>query len=169
MQNRTLETDRLQLKLADLEDAEFFFKLYNEPSFIKYIGDRKLSKIEDAENYIKEKFLPQIKKLGYGNYVVISKLDSSKIGAVGVFIRDGFEIPDIGFSFLEEFFNQGFAFESANLLKNYVSENFNVKKLSAITTTDNLPSQKLIEKLGLKYIKMVEFPGDDELLRYYES
>lgn len=169
MNNFLLQTERLKLKPAEINDAEFFLKLYNEPLFIKFIGDRNLKTIADAENYIKEKFLPQFEKLGFGNYVILRKDDGKKIGAVGVFVREAFEIPDIGFSFLEIYQNKGYGFEAANLLKNYVSEKFNLKKLSAITTTNNISSQKLIEKLGLKYFKMVEFPGDDVLLRYYEN
>lgn len=169
MGKKLLETERLILKPAQISDADFFLRLYNEPKFIKFIGDRKLKTKLDTENYIKEKFLPQFEKFGFGNYVIVRKSDKKKIGAVGVFVRDGFEIPDIGFSFLEEFHNLGYAFESANFLKNYVSERFNLKKLSAITTESNISSQKLIEKMGLKYLKMVEFPGDEELLRYYEN
>jgi ribosomal-protein-alanine N-acetyltransferase len=107
--------------------------------------------------------------LGFGNYVIIRKTDAEKIGAVGVFVREGFEIPDVGFSFLEIYHNKGYGFEAANLLKNYVSEKFNLKILSAITTEDNISSQKLIEKLGLKYVKMVNFLDEKDLLRYYEG
>lgn len=42
------------------------------------------------------------------------------------------------------------------------------KKVSAITSQTNFPSQKLIEKLGLTYQKNVSLPGEDELLKYYE-
>ncbi|SFI30366.1 GNAT family N-acetyltransferase [Halpernia frigidisoli] len=165
---KELETERLHLKIAELTDAEFFLKLYNEPLFIKNIGDRNLKTSQDVENYIKEKFQPQFEKLGFGNYVMIRKSDNVKVGAVGIFVREGFDIPDIGFSVLKEFHNFGYAFEAANALKDNVFEKFNFKKLSAITTEDNISSQKLIEKLGLKYIKMIDFPGDEEMLRYYE-
>lgn len=168
MELKTIETERLFLKIAKIEDAEFFLKLYSEPKFIKNIGDRNLKTIEDAANYIKEKFQPQFENKGFGNYVMIRKSDNVKIGAVGIFIREGLEIPDIGFSVLEEFHNFGYAFEAADALKNIIFKDFNFEKLSAITTEDNISSQKLIEKLGLKYIKMVEFPGDDKLLRYYQ-
>ena len=110
------ETDRLILKPAEVQDADFFLELYNMPSFIQYIGDRNLRTKEDAENYITSRFIPQIEKLGFGNYVVILKEDHTKIGAVGVFVRDGIEVPDIGFSFLEKYEGKGYAYESANKL-----------------------------------------------------
>lgn len=157
------------MKIADLDDADFFLELYNLPSFIKHIGDRNLRTKEDAENYITNRFLPHIEKLGYGNYVVIHKELNKKIGAVGVFVRDGIEVPDIGFSFFPDFEGKGYAYESASRLKEAAALDFGVKKLSAITTTDNFSSQKLIEKLGLKFQKMVRIPDDEKELRYYEN
>lgn len=166
---KTFETERLAMKLADLEDADFFLELYNLPSFIKHIGDRNLRTKEDAEQYIKAKFRPHIEKFGYGNYVVIHKELNKKIGAVGVFVRDGIEVPDIGFSFFPDFEGKGFAYESASKLKELVAENFGLSKISAMTTDENTSSQKLIGRLGLKFQKYVIFPDDNEELRYYEN
>jgi len=166
---KTFETERLILKLADLEDADFFLQLYNLPSFIQHIGDKNLRTKEDAENYIKNRFLPQIEQLGFGNYIVIHKELNKKIGAVGVFLREGIEVPDIGFSFFPDFEGKGFAYESASKLKELVAENFGLTKISAMTSDENISSQKLIERLGLKFQKYVIFPDDNEELRYYEN
>lgn len=157
---KTYETERFILKPSDIEDAAFFLELYNSPQFIENIGDRNLRTIEDAEKYITEKFRPQLEKLGLGNYVVIRKEDSQKIGAVGIFERDGLDVMDIGFSYLPEFIGKGNAFEAANKLKEVALEEFGIQNISAITTTSNIPSQKLIEKLGLKFKKMVTLPND---------
>ncbi len=166
---KTYETERLILKPSDLEDAEFFLELYNMPKFIQYIGDRNIRTKEDAEKYIRNRFLPQFEKLGFGNYVVIKKETGEKIGAVGIFEREGLDVLDIGFSFLPGFEGKGFAYESAFRLKEATAENFGVKKLSAITTKENFSSQKLIERLGLKFRKMVTIPEDDEELMYFEN
>lgn len=163
------ETERLILKPAEVQDADFFLELYNMPSFIQYIGDRNLRTKEDAENYIKSRFIPQIEKLGFGNYVVILKEDHTKIGAVGIFEREGLDVLDIGFSFLEKYEGKGYAYESANKLKEVAATDFGVHKISAITTKDNFSSQKLIERLGLKFQKMVTIPEDVVELMYYEN
>ena len=163
------ETDRLILKPAEVQDADFFLELYNMPSFIQYIGDRNLRTKEDAENYIKSRFIPQIEKLGFGNNVVILKEDHTKIGAVGIFEREGLDVLDIGFSFLEKYEGKGYAYESANKLKEVAATDFGVHKISAITTKDNFSSQKLIERLGLKFQKMVTIPEDVVELMYYEN
>jgi len=166
---KSYETERLILKPAAVRDADFFLELYNMPSFIRYIGDRNLRTKEDAENYIKNRFLPQIEKLGFGNYVVTLKENDAKIGAVGIFEREGLDVLDIGFSFLPDYEGKGFAYESANKLKEVAATEFGIQKISAITTKDNFSSQKLIEKLGLKFQKMVTIPNDDAELMYYEN
>ena len=165
---KTYETERFILKPAALEDAEFFLELYNSPKFIENVGDRNLRTITDAENYIRDRFFPQIEKLGFGNYVVIRKEDSQKIGAFGIFERDGLDIMDIGFSFLPQYIGKGYGYEAGAKLRDLAFSEFGLKNLSAITIKTNIPSQKLIEKLGLKFKKTIHLPDDEEELMYYE-
>jgi [ribosomal protein S5]-alanine N-acetyltransferase len=163
------ETERLILRPMSLEDAEFILDLYNRPKFIQFIGDRNLKTISDAENYIKNRFLPQIERLGYGNYLMLTKEGNHKIGGVGIFEREGLDVVDIGFSLLDEFEGKGYAYEAALKIKSVGMDDFGLKKISAITTKDNFSSQKLIEKIGLKFQKFVIIPDDTEELMYYET
>lgn len=98
-QYRIFETERLILKPTSEEDAAFIFELLNTPKWIKYIGDRNIKTIENARDYIEAKILPQLKRLGYSNYTLISKLDNCKIGTCGLYDRDGLIGVDIGFAF----------------------------------------------------------------------
>lgn len=91
------------------------------------------------------------------------------MGTVGIFGREGLEVHDIGFALLPEFENDGYAFEAAQKLFDVVFSEFGLKKISAITTRGNLNSQKLIAKLGMKFVRNVRLPGDDDQLRYFES
>ncbi|GAA5091433.1 GNAT family N-acetyltransferase [Chryseobacterium ginsengisoli] len=152
-----------------LEDGEFILDLYNRPKFIQFIGDRNLKTITDAENYIQNRFLPQMEKLGFGNYLMITKDENQKVGAVGIFEREGLDVVDIGFSLLDEFEGKGYAYEAAIKVKSIGMDDFGLKKISAITTKDNFSSQRLIEKLGLTFQKFVNIPGDPEELMYYET
>lgn len=152
-----------------LEDADLILELYNMPNFIKFIGDRNIRTLEDAENYIQSKFLPQFEKLGFGNYLIVLKEGNQKIGGVGIFEREGLDIVDIGFSVLEKFEGKGYMFEAAQKVKSIGMNDFGLKKVSAITTKDNISSQKLIERLGLRFQKYVTLPNEVEELMYYET
>jgi len=166
-QYKNFETERLILKPTSEEDAEFIFELLNTPKWIKYIGDRNIKTVENAKDYIKIKMLPQLKRLGYSNYTLIRKSDNHKIGTCGLYDRDGLEGIDIGFAFLPEYERNGYAFESANKLMNAAFNEFEITKINAITVKDNISSQKLLEKLGLKLNGTTKLPDDDvELLLY---
>ncbi|HAH25695.1 MAG TPA: GNAT family N-acetyltransferase, partial [Prolixibacteraceae bacterium] len=63
-------------------------------------------------------------RLGYGNFTVTRKSDRVKIGICGLFDREGLEGIDIGFAFLPEYERKGYAFESADKLKDKAFDEF---------------------------------------------
>lgn len=141
---KSSETERLLLKPMSKEDASFLLELLNLPKRIKYIGDRNVYTIKEAETYIKHKMTPQLKKLGFSSYTVIRKTDNAKVGSCGLYDREALEGIDLGFAFLPLYEKMGYAFESANKLKDLAFNQFNLKHISAITTSENKDSQKLL-------------------------
>ena len=168
-ENNSYETERLIIRPMSLDDADLILELYNMPKFIQFIGNRNINSLTDAENYIKDKFLPQFEKSGFGNYLIVLKDGNQKIGGVGIFEREGLDIVDIGFSVLERFEGKGLMFEAAQKVKSIGMDDFGLTKISAITVKDNFSSQKLIERLGLKFQKYVTLPNETEELMYYET
>ncbi|REC45891.1 GNAT family N-acetyltransferase [Chryseobacterium sp. 5_R23647] len=168
-ENNFYETERLLIRPVAVDDTDIIFQLYNMPNFIKFIGNKNINSLSDAENYIKSKFLPQIEKRGFGNYILVLKEGNQKIGSVGIFEREGLDVVDIGFSVLEKFEGKGLMFEAAQKVKSIGMEEFGLNKISAITSKDNFSSQKLIERIGLKFQKYVTLPNEDEELMYYET
>ncbi|MFD3003347.1 GNAT family N-acetyltransferase [Pontibacter toksunensis] len=165
---KSFETERLILRPTSEEDAPFMFELLNTPKWLKHIGDRNVRSVEDAKDYIKTRIRPQLERLGFSNYTIIRKSDNVKLGVCGLYDREGLEGIDIGFALLPEHENKGYAFESANEVKRVGLEEFGIARIGAITTKDNVASQKLLEKLGLKFSRTVKLPDDDEELLLYE-
>lgn len=165
---KTFTTERLILRPTQPEDAAYILKLLNMPKWLEFIGDRNVHTLTQAENYIKERMLPQLQRTGFGNYTVIKKDDGAKIGGCGLYDREGLEGVDIGFSFLPEHEGKGYGYESAQCILNAAFNEFNLPKVSAITAQKNIASQKLIEKLGLTFKKLVNIPNDPKELMYYE-
>ncbi|MBW1294086.1 GNAT family N-acetyltransferase [Aquimarina litoralis] len=162
------ETDRLLLVPADINDAAFYLELLNTPKWLQNIGDRNVKSIEDAKSYIEQKMTPQLDRLGFSNYTVIRKSDKVKLGCCGLYDRDGVDGFDIGFAFLPNYEKMGYAYESASKLKEVAITQFKIHKISAITIPKNKSSQKLLEKLGFSFVKMITIPNDDEELMLYE-
>ena len=127
MNYKEFETERLVIRPVQFEDEEFIFELMTSPKWIKFIGDRKIKSLMDANNYIETKMLPQLKKLGFGNYAVIRKEDGERLGTVGLYDREGLEGVDIGFAFLSRYENKGYAFEASARLMRAAKEDFNLK------------------------------------------
>lgn len=166
---KTFETERLYLKPMDETDAAFLLKILNTPKWLQYIGDRNVHTEAEAVAYIKTKITPQLERLGYGNNLVIRKEDKTIVGVCGLYERPGLSIVDIGFAFLEQFEGQGYGYEAASRLLLAGKEDFGLEKVCAITTKDNLASQKLLKKLGLQFIKHITLEEGKEELQYYEK
>jgi [ribosomal protein S5]-alanine N-acetyltransferase len=165
---RSFETERLLLIPTSEEDAAFMLELLNSPSWLRYIGDRNVRTEEEAVTYIRNRVTAQLERLGYANYTVIRKSDREKLGVCGLYDREGLEGIDIGFAFLPQHEKQGYALEAALEVKRAGIEEFGITQLKAITLKDNVASQKLLEKLGLRYSKRVQLPKDPEELLLYE-
>ena len=164
---KTFETRRLTIRPTSIEDKDFIFELLNSPKWLRFIGDRNVKSSMDAENYIVNRMLPQLEKLGFSNNTIIRKEDKVKIGTCGLFYREGLDEVDIGFAFLPEYENLGYAFEATSILKKAAKNDFGLTKLSAITLEENKGSRKLLEKLEFKFKEKIRLPEDpDELMLY---
>lgn len=168
MDCKSFETDRLWIIPTAIEDAEFQLQLMNSPLWLQNIGDRGVKTIEACEEYILNKIIVQKERLGFSNYTIFLKPDRVPIGSCGLYDRSEMEGIDIGFAFMPEYFGKGYAYESASTILKAGIEIFGLTKINAITIKTNISSQKLLEKLGMKYIKIIRFPNDDTDLLYYE-
>jgi len=162
------ETERLLLLACTENDAELVLSLLNSPLFIRFVGDRNVRDLEAAKNYIRERMLPQMSRLGFGNYVMLRKSDGTKLGTCGLFDRPGLEGIDIGFGLLEAFHGRGYGYEASVCIRNAAFELFGIKLLRGITVKENKASRGLLEKLGMHYTRDVRLPGDTVDLMLYE-
>ena len=164
---KSFETQRLFIRPTTIEDAPFILELMNSPKWLQFIGDRGIKSLENAQEYIDTKMIPQLKERGYSNYTVIRKMDSIKIGSCGLYDREGVNGIDLGFAFLPDYERKGFAFEATQRLQRAAHESFALTNLNAITTKDNLASQKLLEKLQFILIDTVALPHNVEVFLLY--
>ena len=161
-----LETERLILRRLSTADGQFILTLLNEPSFLRYIGDKKVRTLEDAAQYIVNGPVASYERHGFGLGMVELRESRTPIGMCGLLKRDELPDPDIGFAFLPDFWNRGFAFEAATAVLGDARERLGLERILAITTPNNESSINLLQKLGLKFervIKMSEDPDAEEL------
>lgn len=164
---KILETDRLTLRLQTTDDADFILELMNDPSWLQFIGDRGLRTAEDAREYIVNGPIRMYEHFGFCLYLVERNEDRSPVGICGLVKRDSLENVDIGFAFLPKYWGKGYAYEAASATLAYGIDTLGLNRIVAITTQDNEASAKLLEKIGLKFERLVQFSNDAEELRLF--
>jgi RimJ/RimL family protein N-acetyltransferase len=164
-----LETARLRLRRISIDDAEFMLGIWNDPAFVRNVGDRGVRTTEQACEAIKSGALELYANYGYGPYAMVLKSDGSRIGICGLFKRENLDHPDIGFSVLPDFCGKGYAGEAALAVLAHARDDLGIRELTAIVSPANAPSIGLIEKLGLSFVRMITMPGDDEEICLYSA
>lgn len=152
------QSERLRIREFEESDIPFLFELFNSPEWLKMLGNRGIKNLKATEQYLKNTILKSYQVHQYGFYLVESLQDSTPIGLCGIILRNNQEIPDLGFGTLPQYVGNGFMFEAATLVLNYVKRTFSFDKLDAFTAPDNLPSQKLLEKLGFHFLEEIFHP-----------
>jgi RimJ/RimL family protein N-acetyltransferase len=164
-----IETKRLILRELSTDDAGFILDLLNQPSFIQYIGDRGVRNLEDAIQYILKGAVTSYERNGFGLYLTLLKEGEVSIGICGLVKRDLFKDADVGFAFLPQYWSKGYAFEAAEAVLGYAKNMLGLKRILGITTPDNQSSIHVLEKLGLKFEKMVRLAEDDIELKLFAA
>ena len=164
---KTLVTTRLIVRRMSIADAGFLLTLMNEPSWLRFIGDRGVKTIEDATNYIIQGPVAMYASLGFGLCTVELKDSTCPVGICGLMRRDYLDAADIGFAFLPAYWGKGYAYEAAVAVLNFAKTDLGLERILATTRLDNVPSQKLLEKLGLRFERFIGHPDGDRDLRLY--
>jgi RimJ/RimL family protein N-acetyltransferase len=164
-----LETRRLYLRRLTLDDAELMLAIWNDPAFMRNVGDRGIRTHEQACAALENGPFRLYADYGYGPYAMVLRSGGSKIGICGLFRRDNLEHPDIGFAVLPDYCGQGYAGEAAKAVLEYARDELHLEQLTAIVAPGNAPSIGLIEKLGLSFAGMITMPGDDHEICLYSG
>ena len=94
------------------------------------------------------------------------KDSGTPIGICGLLKRDWLADVDIGFAFLQKFWSRGYGRESAAAVMHYGWTTLRLKRIVAITKPTNQASIALLEKLGLRFEKIITQPdhgGENKL------
>lgn len=155
-----LETERLVLRRLILNDAPFIVELLNEPSFLRFIGDRGVRDEHDARRYLTEGPLASYERFGFGLWLVVLRESGDPIGMCGLLKRDTLPDVDIGFAYRPAWWGRGYAREAGAAVLAHGRERLGLRRIVAITSLDNEGSRRVLESIGLRYERLVRL-GDD--------
>lgn len=174
-----MNSQRLYYRKPKESDAAFIYGLVNEPDWIKYIGDRKVTSQEDAVRFINESLNAKQSLDGLGLRVCCllssdlfaeNQNKDTPIGLCGLLKRDYLDSIDIGYAFINTYRGLGYGIEAASFFKDYAFSKLNVEKLYATVSKENKQSISLLEKLGFR--SLGNLPGGNiefENIKLYVS
>jgi ribosomal-protein-alanine N-acetyltransferase len=162
-----LETDRLVLRELTLDDAPFILELVNDPAWLRFIGDRGVRTLLDARAYLLAGPIAMYRRLGFGLWLVALKADGLPIGICGLIKRDTLQHVDIGFAFLPAHRGRGYAYEAASACLSYGRHTLGLDRIVATTALDNDASGRLLERIGLRFERVIQPAPDSPDLKLY--
>jgi RimJ/RimL family protein N-acetyltransferase len=149
-------------------DAAFVVQLVNSPTWLQFIGDRKVSTTEDAIAYLQRSAYTSLAINGFCMVLVEEIATGKAIGMNGLFKRADLAIADLGFALLPEYEGKGFAAEASKAIIELAFNRLDMNKLAAITDDTNTACQKLLSKLGFLQKGLYESKEFAETLLYFE-
>jgi RimJ/RimL family protein N-acetyltransferase len=164
-----VETDRLTLRHLRLDDAELILELLNQPSFLRFVGDKGVRTLDDARRYLESGPIDSYRRNGFGLYLVAEKSSGAAVGMCGLIRRETLDDVDVGFALLPRFWRQGYAFEAAAAVLDHGLRKLRLRRIVAVTQPDNLGSIRTLEKLGMRFERMVRLAEDDVELQLFAT
>lgn len=152
---KIIETERLYLRELTMEDKEQLTKVLSDIQSMRFYP-HPFSE-EEVENWINWN-IDNYKKYKHGLWAVILKAGNIFLGDCGITIQniDGEIVPEMGFHIIKDYCGKGYATEAALVCKKYAFEVLNYEKLYSYTILENIPSQKVAKKVGMKFYKYFE-------------
>lgn len=164
---KILDTARLTIRTVEADDAPFYLELVNDPDFLAHIGDRGIRTLDAAREHIHKGPVCMQAALGHAIWLVALKDSGAAIGMCGLIKRDTLPEVDLGYAFLPAWRGRGYALEAARGTLAYARDALGLARMLAITSLDNTASGALLEKLGLRFDKIVHLTPDDPGTRLY--
>lgn len=158
----TIETKRCILRPFELADAPDLYEMDRDPLVHKYLGNKPLTKIEQAVrciNIIQDHYT----KNGMGRLKVIDKKTNEFLGWSGIKYEEqvrSYPYYDIGYRFKVSAWGKGYATETAMAAVSHGFSELDLFKICGAADVNNIASNRVLLKIGMSYTKQFEFDGN---------
>jgi RimJ/RimL family protein N-acetyltransferase len=152
----SIDTERLILRPFTLDDAAAWLPLISLPAVIRYTGDIPATSVDEARELLRTRPLRDYAVHGYGRMAVIEKSSGRLVGFSGLKYLEDLREVDIGYRFLPDCWGKGYATESASALMEQGRREHGVRRIVGMAHPDNAASIHVLEKLGLRFERLLE-------------
>ena len=157
----TLHTTRLTLRPLEAADAESYAVMRFHPDVTRWLPPATGRPIEAAGATI-QRFAEGWRSRGYAPWGIFR--DGRLIGHGGLNFVPEFGETEVLWALHPDAWGQGFATEMAEAALEMGFTRLALPLIFAITLPDNLPSQAVMERLGLGYRRRVRYKGFDDVV-----
>jgi RimJ/RimL family protein N-acetyltransferase len=164
---RILETERLYLRELRVEDAKNMYLLNLDDEVIKYTGDVVFKSIEEAQLFLEN--YDHYTNYDFGRWAVIHKSTHIFLGWCGLKYTKDIDEYDIGFRFFKKYWNKGYATEAAKACIDLGFQKYKLDTIVGRAMKENISSIKVLEKIGLTYLKSFNFDGKKGVIYKIEN
>jgi len=148
-----LETSRILLREFNENDIEGMFALHSNSDVHLFLGNKTIRSRDEAAAliaYIQQQYLD----FGIGRWACIENTSGKFMGWCGLkFVTEQennqSHFHDIGYRFLPEFWNQGYAKEAAKPCVEFGFNSLNLSKIIGTCHINNIASKKVLQHCGL--------------------
>jgi RimJ/RimL family protein N-acetyltransferase len=157
------ETERLIIREILPTDVDEMFELHSDPEVHRFLGNKTITSKEQIINiidFVRQQYI----EYGVGRWAIIDKKNNEFIGWTGLeFVtketNNHKNYYDLGYRLIKRFWGQGIATESAFASLDYAFYKLNAKEVYAIADCENEGSNKILRKVGLKFIETFDLEG----------
>ncbi len=150
-----LETDRLIIREHEYADIEGYHKWISDQDVMRYVAGFPRTRTKEASIVsLTEAIRSSFEEPRAKYFVAIELKDTEEyIGSGGGIIKSNQGtggIMGIGYFFIKDYWNQGYATEATRAWINYSFETLGVHKIVASCDVDNHSSEKIMQKCDMK-------------------
>jgi len=144
-------TKSLILKKMTLKDAEDLFEYASDPEVTKYITWAPHKSIDDSIDFLKS-VLRRYENNEVSEWGIVYKENNKFIGTCGyVLWVPVHSLAEIAFALSREYWGKGLMTEAVKEVIKYGFEKMNLNRIYARCFMENIGSQKVLEKVGMKF------------------
>ncbi len=142
--------------------AAFYSELTQTPQWIANIGARNTATPQLAAIAIQTIIDNQ------NAYCWVIQWQNQIVGICTLLKRNYLPFFDLGFALLPAYYGKGIAFNASALVIQWAHQNLKLSTLIAISSPNNLPSIRLLSKLGFQFQEILEV-GNEQLNLYQKK
>ena len=159
-----LETERLVLRRFTRDDVDILVELDSDPDVMRFINGGRPTPREEVEDEILPAFLGYYDRYaGYGFWAAVERSTERFVGWFHFRPPDAAKADDVelGYRLRKSAWGKGYATEGSRALVDKGFAELGVDRVFASTMVVNVASRRVMEKAGLRFVRVFHQPWPD--------